>query len=432
MTDPPDRLLTLFLPFLLRPRRLLQIDPTKRLGHNGAAEIRAHPFFASVCWETLLQRRAAFIPTTEHEEDTSYFAAKPFSQKSVAADLADHLARRSAPRIESPPGPSLPLSEAPSARTSTGTRGMLSIDLPPGGLQPPRPSMSSQGRPSLMRVSHGYKRGSSSTAQRSQLSRVSTSKGVTWLPQGSTAAYIRSRPNTSGLVPSPQKPARGFEGGGSGHSSAANSLDLVRYGPANSAAAAAASAAEIAASYITDFTGDEIRVQQGGRVSNVVGSAADGIFLGPISVALPQTAAAAAPGTGSSGSSSAAAAAASGGSSRQSTHAAALANAGALTAPSGAAGEGQEPGFHAARQRSFLLGDYEIDSPNLSPNMSPTSGRSPTRGFELQRRRNPSGSAGIPPLPGSRRTSNHNKTVSPAPSRPGSLHNSPRGSVLGL
>ena len=37
--------------------RLLDRDPTKRLGVNGASEIKAHPFFHSIDWRKLLDRK---------------------------------------------------------------------------------------------------------------------------------------------------------------------------------------------------------------------------------------------------------------------------------------------------------------------------------------------------------------------------------------
>jgi serine/threonine protein kinase len=34
--------------------KLLQIDPAKRLGKNGVQEIKAHPFFSNIDWESML------------------------------------------------------------------------------------------------------------------------------------------------------------------------------------------------------------------------------------------------------------------------------------------------------------------------------------------------------------------------------------------
>ncbi|KAJ2845811.1 rim15, signal transduction response regulator, partial [Coemansia brasiliensis] len=53
--------------------RLLNRDPRQRLGHNGAAEVKAHPIFHGIDWDTLLETQPAFIPNVENMEDTDYF-----------------------------------------------------------------------------------------------------------------------------------------------------------------------------------------------------------------------------------------------------------------------------------------------------------------------------------------------------------------------
>ncbi|KAI9476846.1 kinase-like domain-containing protein, partial [Coemansia mojavensis] len=53
--------------------RLLNKDPRQRLGHNGAAEVKAHPIFRGIDWDTLFETQPAFIPTVENIEDTDYF-----------------------------------------------------------------------------------------------------------------------------------------------------------------------------------------------------------------------------------------------------------------------------------------------------------------------------------------------------------------------
>jgi len=54
--------------------QLLNPDASKRLGHNGADEVKAHPFFAGINWDTLLQenREDIFVPQLDNPEDTSY------------------------------------------------------------------------------------------------------------------------------------------------------------------------------------------------------------------------------------------------------------------------------------------------------------------------------------------------------------------------
>ncbi|XP_072299621.1 microtubule-associated serine/threonine-protein kinase 1-like isoform X2 [Eucyclogobius newberryi] len=52
---------------------LLQTDPLIRLGTGGGYEVKQHPFFSEVDWNSLLRQKAEFIPHLESEEDTSYF-----------------------------------------------------------------------------------------------------------------------------------------------------------------------------------------------------------------------------------------------------------------------------------------------------------------------------------------------------------------------
>ncbi|XP_049601880.1 microtubule-associated serine/threonine-protein kinase 1 isoform X1 [Syngnathus scovelli] len=52
---------------------LLQTNPLVRLGTGGAFEVKQHPFFTEVNWNSLLRQKAEFIPHLESEEDTSYF-----------------------------------------------------------------------------------------------------------------------------------------------------------------------------------------------------------------------------------------------------------------------------------------------------------------------------------------------------------------------
>ena len=57
---------------------LLTHDPTKRLGANGANEIKSHNFFnwdngSIFDWDNLLRNKADFIPQLDGPDDTSYF-----------------------------------------------------------------------------------------------------------------------------------------------------------------------------------------------------------------------------------------------------------------------------------------------------------------------------------------------------------------------
>lgn len=54
---------------------LLSRDATQRLGglRNGVSELRSHPFFASIDWDTLPTRRPPLIPAVSGKGDTKYF-----------------------------------------------------------------------------------------------------------------------------------------------------------------------------------------------------------------------------------------------------------------------------------------------------------------------------------------------------------------------
>ncbi|GAM22967.1 hypothetical protein SAMD00019534_061420 [Acytostelium subglobosum LB1] len=53
--------------------KLLALDPTARLGHNGIDEIKSHPFFKGINWDTIRSQQSPFTPRLDHAEDTSFF-----------------------------------------------------------------------------------------------------------------------------------------------------------------------------------------------------------------------------------------------------------------------------------------------------------------------------------------------------------------------
>lgn len=56
--------------------RLLCMNPANRLGANGVEEIKAHPFFKSVNWDTILEEDPPFVPKPFSPEDTVYFDSR--------------------------------------------------------------------------------------------------------------------------------------------------------------------------------------------------------------------------------------------------------------------------------------------------------------------------------------------------------------------
>ncbi|MCJ1295407.1 rim15, signal transduction response regulator [Xylographa carneopallida] len=76
--------------------RLMTINPKERLGSNvceefanGGDEIRRHPWFDSINWETLLEDEAQFVPAPENPEDTEYFDARGATLQAFAEELED-------------------------------------------------------------------------------------------------------------------------------------------------------------------------------------------------------------------------------------------------------------------------------------------------------------------------------------------------------
>ncbi|KAI8096700.1 uncharacterized protein BX664DRAFT_259275 [Halteromyces radiatus] len=53
--------------------QLMTLDPSKRLGSQGAKSVREHPFFKDIQWDTLMIDQPSFIPQPEGMEDTDYF-----------------------------------------------------------------------------------------------------------------------------------------------------------------------------------------------------------------------------------------------------------------------------------------------------------------------------------------------------------------------
>lgn len=76
--------------------RLMCTDPSKRLGANidekfasGGEEIRNHPWFADINWQTLRDDEASFIPAPENPEDTEYFDSRGAAMASFAPEFED-------------------------------------------------------------------------------------------------------------------------------------------------------------------------------------------------------------------------------------------------------------------------------------------------------------------------------------------------------
>ncbi|QGI75638.1 hypothetical protein CEK25_000544 [Fusarium fujikuroi] len=82
--------------------KLLCMEPHQRLGSNrddkfasGGEEIRHHPWFQDVNWETLLEDEAQFVPQPENPEDTEYFDARGAVLQSFAEEMEDQASPQS-------------------------------------------------------------------------------------------------------------------------------------------------------------------------------------------------------------------------------------------------------------------------------------------------------------------------------------------------
>lgn len=67
--------------------RLMTLDPEKRLGYNGAEEVKKHPFFASINWDTLLKKSPSFVPQPADMEDTDYFDARGATMQNAPEEI---------------------------------------------------------------------------------------------------------------------------------------------------------------------------------------------------------------------------------------------------------------------------------------------------------------------------------------------------------
>ncbi|KAI3821064.1 hypothetical protein L1987_08620 [Smallanthus sonchifolius] len=69
--------------------RFLIHDPNQRLGAHGSSEVKAHPFFNGVNWDTLSMQKVAFVPHPNGIDDTSYFVSRHSHSSSGTFDDQD-------------------------------------------------------------------------------------------------------------------------------------------------------------------------------------------------------------------------------------------------------------------------------------------------------------------------------------------------------
>ncbi|XP_042508945.1 probable serine/threonine protein kinase IRE4 isoform X4 [Macadamia integrifolia] len=83
--------------------RLLTQNPDLRLGASGASEVKVHPFFKGINWDTLALQKAVFVPNPGGADDTSYFMSR-FSQISNGThgdqNCTDSISKRTDPHSD--------------------------------------------------------------------------------------------------------------------------------------------------------------------------------------------------------------------------------------------------------------------------------------------------------------------------------------------
>lgn len=118
--------------------KLMCVDPKERLGSNkdekyasGGDEIKAHPWFAEIHWDTLREDEASFIPMSENPEDTEYFDARGATMQNFAAEFEDQATSPSqTPGADYPDRPHDALSRVRN-QVNSAKRNLMPLHIPP-------------------------------------------------------------------------------------------------------------------------------------------------------------------------------------------------------------------------------------------------------------------------------------------------------------
>jgi serine/threonine-protein kinase RIM15 len=119
--------------------KLLCLDPKERLGSNkddkypsGGDEIKAHPWFSEINWDTLRDDEASFIPAAENPEDTEYFDARGATMQDFAAEFEDQTTSPSqTPGADYPDRPHDALSRVRNQVNAAVKRNLMPLHIPP-------------------------------------------------------------------------------------------------------------------------------------------------------------------------------------------------------------------------------------------------------------------------------------------------------------
>lgn len=117
--------------------RLMTINPKERLGANmaeqhssGGHEIRQHPWFQEINWETLLQDEAQFVPAPSNPEDTEYFDDRGATLQAFAEEMEDQASSPAAtPNADYPDRPHDALSRVRN-QVNSMKRGLMPLHIP--------------------------------------------------------------------------------------------------------------------------------------------------------------------------------------------------------------------------------------------------------------------------------------------------------------
>lgn len=112
--------------------RLMCTDPNQRLGANGAEEVKKHPWFAEIKWDTILEETPSFVPTPQDPEDTEYFDSRGATLQSFVEEFEDqtHSPQVLTPGADLPERPHDAVSRVRKEANSS-KRGLIPLSIPP-------------------------------------------------------------------------------------------------------------------------------------------------------------------------------------------------------------------------------------------------------------------------------------------------------------
>lgn len=117
--------------------RLMTVNSKERLGANmsekygsGGEEIRSHPWFNGINWNTLLEDEAQFVPAPENPEDTEYFDNRGATLQAFAEELEDQASSPApTPGADYPERPHDALSRI-RTQVNSMKRGLMPLHIP--------------------------------------------------------------------------------------------------------------------------------------------------------------------------------------------------------------------------------------------------------------------------------------------------------------